>query len=359
VKVLAAFMKFHHRCFVNYRFTNESPTVEMRPQQETTMNTFARAAVALLAAGCMAAGFAQSDYPRQPIRMVVTFPPGGSADAVVRMLVPRLNEKLAQQVIVDNRPGAGGNIGLAIVAKAPADGYTLGVGAAGALSANSSLYAQMPFDVQKDFRPVGMLAAIPFVLVGHPSMEAKNARDLIALAKAQPGKLSIGHGGNGTAMHLSAALFGQMAGARLVEVPYKGSGPAAVDAMGGQVQLAVVDLPAALQQIKAGKLIAYAVTSPKRLPQLPEVPTMSEAGLRGYDSTGWFGVVAPAGTPPAAIARMNAAINDALNDPAIQASMRNLGVEPAPSRPEDFGDYIQSEQVKWAKVIKQGNIRIE
>jgi tripartite-type tricarboxylate transporter receptor subunit TctC len=323
------------------------------------MRKIARAALALLAAGCAAAALAQSDYPRQPVRMVVTFPPGGSADAVVRMLVPRLNEKLGQSVVVDNKPGAGGNIGLSLVAKAPADGYTMGVGAAGALSANASLYPQMPFQVQKDFRPVGMLAAIPFVLVGHPGVQAKTAKDLFALAKAQPGRLSIAHGGNGTAMHLSTALFSQMAGVQLVEVPYKGSGPAAVDAMSGQVQLAMVDLPASLQQIKAGKLVAYAVTSPRRLPQLPDVPTMAEAGLRGYDSTGWFGVVAPAGTPTMAVARMNAAINDALNDPAIQASMRNLGVEPAPGRPEAFDAYIKAETTKWAKVIKQGNIKIE
>jgi len=323
------------------------------------MRNLARAALALLVATCAATAGAQTDYPRQPIRLVVTFPPGGSADAVVRMLVPRLNEKLGQPVIVDNKPGAGGNIGLSLVAKAPADGYTLGVGAAGALSANSSLYAQMPFDVQKDFRPVGMLAGIPFVLVGNPALPAKNAKELIALAKAQPGKLSVAHGGNGTAMHLSTALFAQLAGVKVVEVPYKGSGPAALDALSGQVQLAMVDLPASLQQIKAGKLVAYAVTSPKRLPQLPEVPTFDEAGLSGYDSTGWFGVVAPAGTPPQAIAKVNAALNDALSDPAIQERMRGLGVEPEPGKPEAFGAYIQSETAKWAKVIKQGNIKLD
>lgn len=320
-----------------------------------------RAAAALLLAGLAAAAPAQSpaDYPRQPIRMVVTFPPGGSTDAVVRMLVPRLNEKLGQQVIVDNRPGAGGNIGLSLVAKAPADGYTVGVGAAGALSANSSLYAQMPFDPLKDFRPVTMLAAIPFVVIGHPSVAAKTQKDLIALAKAQPGKLSIGHGGNGTAMHLSAALFAQMADVKLVEVPYKGSGPAALDVLAGNVPLAVVDLPSALQHIKAGKLVAYAVTSPQRLPQLPDVPTASEAGLAGYDSTGWFGVVAPAGTPAPIVARLNAEITAALKDDAIQASMRNLGVEPAPTTPEAFDAYIRSETQKWSKVIRTANIRID
>ena len=325
------------------------------------MRKIARALVALTVAGLAAATVAQTpaDFPKQPIRMVVTFPPGGSTDAVLRMLVPRLNEKLGQQVVVDNRPGAGGNIGLTIVARAPADGYTLGVGAAGALSANSSLYPNMPFDPLKDLKPVTMLAAIPFVLIGHPSVQARTQKELIALVRAQPGKLSIGHGGNGTAMHLSAALFSQMADVKMVEVPYKGSGPAALDVLSGNVPLAVVDLPSALQHIKAGKLVAFAVTSPQRLPQLPDVPTASEAGLSGYDSTGWFGVVAPAGTPQAIINRLNAEITAALNDEQIKTSMRNLGVEPAPSRPEVFDAYIRSETTKWAKVIRQANIKID
>ena len=327
------------------------------------MNKLMRAAIALLAAGMLSAQAqspaAATDFPTKPIRMVVTFPPGGSSDAVVRMLVPRLNEKLGQPVVVDNRPGAGGNIGLTIVAKAPPDGYTLGVGAAGALSANVSLYAQMPFDPIKDLKPVSMLAAIPFVIVGHPSLKARTLKELVAQAKADPGKLAIGHGGNGTAMHLSAALLAQMADIKLVEVPYKGSGPAALDVLGGQLPLAVVDLPSALQQIKAGKLIAFAVTSPQRLPTLPDVPTASEAGLPGYDSTGWFGVVAPAGTPPAIVARLNTEITAALTDPQVQAAMRNLGVEPAPETSAAFDAYIRSETAKWAKVIRQANIKLD
>ncbi|HUR89809.1 MAG TPA: tripartite tricarboxylate transporter substrate binding protein [Ramlibacter sp.] len=317
---------------------------------------FSFAAASLTAS---AQGAAPADFPKQPIRMVVTFPPGGSADAIVRMIVPRLNAKLGQPVVVDNRPGAGGNIGLTVVAEAPADGYTLGVGAAGALSANVSLYEKMPFDPAKDFKPVSMLAAIPFVIVGHPSLQARTQKELIALAHAQPGKLSMGHGGNGTAMHLSAALFNQMADAKIVEVPYKGSGPAALDVLAGNVPLAVVDLPSSLQQIKAGKLVAYAVTSPQRLAQLPDVPTVSEAGLGGYDSTGWFGVVAPAGTPDAVVKKLNAEIVGALNDEATKANMRNLGVEPAPTTPEQFEAYIRSETQKWAKVIRQANIKID
>ncbi|WP_447740607.1 Bug family tripartite tricarboxylate transporter substrate binding protein [Variovorax boronicumulans] len=312
-----------------------------------------------LVAGTALAQAPAGDFPIKPIRMVVTFPPGGSADGVVRMLVPRLNEKLGQQVVVDNRPGAGGNVGLTLVAKAPGDGYTLGVGAAGALAANVSLYPQMPFDPQKDLKPVGMLAAIPFVLVGHPSVAAKTQRELVALAKAKPGTLSIGHGGNGTAMHLSAALFNQMAGTRLVEVPYRGSGPAALDVLGGQIPLAVVDLPSSLQQIRAGKLIAFAVTSPQRLPMLPEVPTVAEVGLPGYDSTGWFGVVAPAGTPAPVVARLNAELNAALGDEQVKTAMRALGVEPAPGSVESFDSYIRAETKKWAQVIQDAHIKLD
>ena len=318
------------------------------------------AALAVLSLGLGAPAQAQkTDYPNKPVRVVVTFPPGGSADAMVRLLAPRLTDRLGQQVVVDNRPGAGGNIGLTAVAKAPADGYLIGVGAAGALSANASLYAQMPFDTARDFKPVTMLAAIPFVIVGHPSLAARTLPQVIALAKSQPGKLSMAHGGNGTAMHLSTALLAQMADVKLVEVPYRGSGPAALDVLAGQVPLGLVDLPAALQQIKAGKLIAFAVTSPQRLPMLPDVPTVAEAGLPGYDSTGWFGVVAPAGTPAPVIARLNVEITAALNDEGIKASMRALGVEPAPSTVEAFDAYIKSETQKWAKVIKTAGIKLD
>ena len=324
-----------------------------------TRRTLATAALATFATLAAPLAHAQADFPNKPIRIVVTFPPGGSADGVVRMLTPRLTEKLGQQVVVDNRPGAGGNIGLAVVAKAPADGYTLGVGAAGALAANSSLYPNMPFDPVKDFKPVTLLAAIPFVIVGHPSLAPRNQRDLLALARTQPGKLSLAHGGNGTAMHLSAQLFAQMADVKFSEVPYKGSGPAALDALGGQVNLAVVDLPAALQHIRAGKLVAYAVTSPQRLPQLPDVPTVSEAGLAGYDATGWFGVVAPAGTPPAVITRLNAEITAALNDETIRTTMRAQGVEPAPGTADSFEAYIRTETAKWGKVIRTANIKLD
>lgn len=322
-----------------------------------------RALAAMTAAGVSAAGLARAqapgEYPTKPIRVVVTFPPGGSADAVFRLLVPRLNDKLGQPVIVDNRPGAGGNVGMSLVAKAANDGYTLGLGAAGALSANVSLYEHMPFDTARDLKPVAMVAGIPFVLVGHPSMEPRTLKALIERARSAPGKLSIAHGGNGTAMHLSAALFTQMAGIKLVEVAYRGSGPAAMDTLGGQVPLAIVDLPSSLQQIQAGKLIAYAVTGTQRLPTLPDVPTMAEAGLAGYDSTGWFGIVAPAGTPDAIVARLNAEINGALKDDATRATMATMGVEAAPGTSAQFASYIASETTKWAGVIRTARIKLD
>ena len=299
-----------------------------------------------------------NDYPNKPIKVVVTFPPGGSSDAILRMLSPRLNEKLGQQLVIENRPGAGGNIGLNVVAKANADGYLIGVGAAGGLTANPSLYPQMPFDVNKELTPITLLASIPFVIVAHPSVPVETLPQLIALAKAQPERISIGHGGNGTAMHLSTALFTQMADIKMIEVAYRGSGPAAMDALSGQVQVAITDLPAALPHIKAGKLKALAVTSPKRLANLPEVPTVSEAGLSGYDSTGWFGLVAPAATPRPIVQRLHAEFTAALNDEAIKAQMRASGMEPIPSSIEAFESYLRSETQKWARVIKQANIKL-
>ena len=314
---------------------------------------------ALLGTFSSAAAWAQTgDYPAKPIKIVVTFPPGGSSDAIVRILSTRLNEKLGQPLVIDNRPGAGGNIGLSAVAKSAPDGYVLGVGAAGGLTANVSLYPQMPFDVAKDFMPITMLAAIPFVLVGHPSVPADNIQQLIAYAKSQAGKVSIGHGGNGTAMHLSTALFTQMADLKLIEVPYRGSGPAAMDTLSGQIQLSITDLAAALPHIKAGKLKAFAVTSPKRLSNLPDVPTLAESGLTGYDSTGWFGLVAPAGTPASIIQRLNAEFTAALNDEGIKSQMRQNGMEPVPTTTEGLDAYIKSETQKWGRVIRQANIKL-
>jgi tripartite-type tricarboxylate transporter receptor subunit TctC len=318
--------------------------------------------ICLLALGLPNSSQAQStasDYPSKPIRIVVPFPPGGSSDAVMRLLVPRLSERLGQSIIIENRPGAGGNIGLAIVAKAPADGYTLGLGAAGGLAANVSLYPQLPYDPVKDFKGITMLAGIPFVLVAHPSSSAKTMQALIAQAKANPGKIAIGHGGNGTAMHLSSQLFAQMANLQVIDVSYKGSGPAAIDVLGGQIPYAMVDLTSALPHVKAGKLIAIGVTSEKRLTMLPDIPTFNESGIPGYESTGWFGVVAPQGTGNTQIAKLHAELTAALNDLELRKNMLNMGVEPSPTKPEEFEQIIKSEIVKWSRVIKAAGTKLE
>lgn len=301
----------------------------------------------------------ERSYPAKPIRLIVTFPPGGSADLTARALAAKMSERLEQQVLIDNRPGAGGNIGLDIVAKAPPDGYTVGLGAAGALAVNISLYPRMPFDPVKDFAPVGMVAMIPFVLVAHPSLAAANLAELLAMAKARPGSLSLAHGGNGTAMHLSAELLKQMAGVDVALIPYKGSGPAANDAMGGQVPLAIADIPASIAFIKSGRLRALGVTSAKRSAALPEVPTFAEAGVAGYESIGWFGVVAPAGTPAAVINRLNAELQSALNDPETRRRIIASGAEPMSGTPAEFRSMIESEIVKWAKVIRVSGARID
>jgi tripartite-type tricarboxylate transporter receptor subunit TctC len=307
----------------------------------------------------VAQGTAPAAWPTKPIRMIVTFPPGGSSDATVRIVAPKLGERLGQQIVIDNRPGAGGNIGLAALAKAEPDGYTFGVGAAGGLAANAALYAKMPFDAQRDFVPVSLLAHIPFVLVVNASSPIRSVADLLAEARTAPGKVAVGHGGNGTAMHLSVQLLKLLAQVDLTEVAYKGSGPVAIDVIGGQVPAGMLDLPSVLQQIKAGKVRALAVTGKSRLPQLPEVPTLAEAGVRGYESTGWFGVVAPAATPPQIVARLQSELHAVLTDPEVVAGARAAGVELSPTSSAEFGQFIASETVKWADVIKRSGTKLD
>jgi len=302
---------------------------------------------------------AQQNYPTKPIRFIVTFPPGGSSDLIARALVPILADRLGQQVLVENRPGAGGNIGMEFVARAAPDGYTMGLGAAGALAANVSLYPKMPYDPVKDFSPVSNVAFVPFFLIANPSLPANNLQELVALASAKPGELMLGYGGNGTAMHLSGELFKLMAKVQLVNVPYKGSGPAAVDTMGGQLPLAMVDVASAITQIKAGRLKALAVTTSKRISAAPDVPTFAESGLPGYEAVGWFGVVMPAGTPPDIIGRMNAELVAALKRQEIRERVVAAGAEPAPSTPDEFGALIRSEIGKWAEVVKASGAKLD
>jgi len=298
-------------------------------------------------------------WPAKPIRMVVTFPPGGSTDLVARAIAPRMSEKLGQQIIIDNRPGAGGNIGMDLVAKAAPDGYTVGIGAAGALAVNISLYASMPFSPEKDLAPVSMVAMIPFVLVGGPALTAKDLRETLALAKAQPGKISMGHGGNGTAMHLSGELLKMMAGVDITAIPYKGSGPAAADTLGGQLQLAIVDVPSSLANIRAGKLKALAVTTSKRISALPDVPTFVEAGVPEYESTGWFGLVTTAGVPADVISRLQAALVDAFAVPEVRERVIAAGAEPLTNTPQQFAAMIRSETQKWARVVKVSGAKVQ
>ena len=305
-----------------------------------------------------AMALAQS-YPNRPITIIVTFPPGGSADIVARALAPKLEAELGQNIIVDNRPGAGGNIGIGAVAKSAADGYTLGIAAAGVLAVNPHINRNMPFDPQKDLTPITMLAEIPFVLAASQNAPVQSVADIIALAKSDPGKLSIGHGGNGTAMHLTAALFTQKAGIKIPLVAYRGTAPATNDVLGGHIPLAVLDIPASLQLIRDGKLKALGVSAAKRVSFLPEVPTLAEAGVKGYESVGWFGLVGPAGMPMEIVARLNAAFVKGLSDPAIAERLGPLGAAPTPSSPEAFSQFIRSESEKWGKVVAEAGVKAD
>jgi tripartite-type tricarboxylate transporter receptor subunit TctC len=313
----------------------------------------------LLSLPLLAPGLAFA-YPDQPIKIIVTFPPGGSADIVIRALQPLLAEDLRQPIVIENRAGAGGNIGIGAVAQAAPDGYTLGVAAAGVLTVNPHLNrAAMSFDPAKDLAPVTLLAEIPFVLVASQQSSFASVADVVAAARTRPANLSIGHGGNGTAMHLTSALFNQKAGVSIQLVAYRGSAPATVDVLAGHIPLAVLDIPASRQLIRDGKLKALGVSAAKRVVFLPDVPSLSELGLSGFESVGWFGIVAPAATPPDIIRRLNAAFVKALNDPAAIEKIRILGAEPAPSSPEDFAKFIRTESTKWGELIAAIGLKSE
>ena len=311
----------------------------------------------LLAVLFSCTAFAQP-YPAKPIRFIVSFPPGGSSDLIARAIAPFMSNRLGQPVVVENRPGAGGMIGVDAVAKAGPDGYTIGLAAAGALSSNISLYPSMPFHPEKDLAPISTLAMIPFFLIAHPSQPA-TLKEVIAKAKSAPGALSYGHGGNGSTMHLSGELLNMLAGVKIQSVPYKGSGPVSADVLGGQVPLGVVDVPSAISNVKAGKVRALAVTSKQRISAAPDVPTFEEAGVPGYEAIGWFGVVAPKATPRPVIDRLNAEIRAALADPDIRARALAAGTEPFTNTPEEFAAMIREETRKWAEVIKAGGIKLQ
>lgn len=322
------------------------------------MPKFVRVAAAGLAAllSMTALASAQS-YPNRPIKWIVSFPAGGSTDVVARAMVPSLEKRLGQPVVIENRGGAGGNIGTDAVAKSEPDGYTIGFSAAGALTVNPTLLEKMPFNVQKDLIPVTLVGTSPFLLLASAKFDAKTLSDVIAIAKAKPGELSIGYGGNGTAMHLTAALFNQMGGVSTTLVPYRGSGPVTADVVAGHIPLGVTDAPSAMGQIKGGLVKPLAVSSLKRTPSLPDVPTFDELGLKGYESIGWYGVVAPAGTPPDIIAKLNEVFVATLREPDVVARVRSVGSEPSPMKPEQFDAFIKAETAKWAEVIKKAGIK--
>ncbi len=298
-------------------------------------------------------------YPSKPIRLVVPFPPGGPLDLAGRAIGDHLARAWGQPVLVENKPGAGGNIGADLVAKSAPDGYTLVMGALSTHAVNPHLYAKMPYDALKDFAPVTLVAVTPNVLVVNASMQASSVKDLIALAKASPGKLSFASGSNGSAGHLAGELFKTLAGIDIVHVPYKGGAPAMQDLLGGQVQFMFDNLANAMAQIKAGKLKPLAVTTAKRSPLAPELPTMAEAGVAGFDISTWYGIMAPAGTPPDVVRKLNAEIVKFLASDDMREKLKAQGAEPAPMSPEQFDAFIRSEWRKHAKIVKDSGAKVD
>ena len=307
--------------------------------------------------GVASAGAAS--YPDRPIRLVVPFPPGGGSDITARTIAQKLGESLGQTIIADNRGGAGGNIGTDIVAKSVPDGYTLVMALSGPFSINGSLMGKLPFDPLKDFALITLAGATPNLLVAHPALAANSVKELIALAKASPGKLNFASSGLGTPAQLAGELFNTMAGVKLVHVPYKGAAPALTDLLAGQVQMMFSTMPPALPQVKAGKLKAIAVTSAKRSLTTPELPTIAEAGLPGFEATTWYGMAAPAGTPKAIIARLNAEVIKVLHMPDVHERLLAQGTEASGTTPEAFAAFIKVETEKWAKVVKASGARAE
>lgn len=316
-------------------------------------------AVATLGAAIAAApAFAQSGYPAKPIRWIVPWPPGGGADVLSRMLSPRLSEALKQQIVIDNRGGAAGNIGAEMAAKSPPDGYTIVFAYSGTHAINPSIYSRMPFK-ESDFAPIIWLSSVPQVLVVHPSLPVKNVKDLVALAKKRPGQLTYGSSGNGAFNHLTGALFSNTAKIDIVHVPYKGGGPAAVALLSGEITMILGEPASIVGFVKAGKVRALAVTGEKRALGMPELPTMVEAGIPGYSATSWNGMLAPAGVPAPIIKRLNDEFNRIITDAEIRKRMLDNGYEPVGGSPEKFAAHIRAEIAKWAPVVKSAGVRVD
>jgi tripartite-type tricarboxylate transporter receptor subunit TctC len=315
------------------------------------------AAAVLACFSTLASAADSGGYPNKPIRMLVGFAPGGGTDTTARALSTKLSERLGQQVIVDNRPGAAGNIATEIVTRAQPDGYTILMGTIAALSINPTLYGNLPFDPLKDLLPVTRAVDSTNVLVVHPTVQAKTVKDLIALAKTK--SLNGGSSGVGGAGHLALELFNVLAGTKIVHVPYKGGGPAMVDLLGGQIHVIFATAASAVPHIKSGKINALAVTTANRSKLMPELPTVAEAGLRGFEANNWYGIVVPAKTPRPIINRLNSDFVAVLNMPDVKDILFKQGLDAAPSTPEAFGAYIKSETAKWAKVIKASGAKAQ
>jgi tripartite-type tricarboxylate transporter receptor subunit TctC len=308
----------------------------------------------------LAASSAFADaFPSKPIRSVVPFPAGGTTDNLGRLLATRLSEKLGQSVVVDNRGGAGGNIGADLVAKAPADGYTLLFGTVGTSSINPSLYKKLPFDPQKDFTPVAPFASVPNILVVNPKVPVKTVPELIAYSKSKPETLNMGSAGSGTTNHLTGEMFKSMTGASMTHVPYKGSGPAMADLLGNQIQLMFDNLPGSLPHVKSGALRALAVTGASRSPALPDVPTMAEAGVTGYVADVWFGVIAPKNLPPEILSKLSTEITQISREKATIDKLSGQGATPLSSSPAEFAQRIQSDTEKWAKIVRSSGASVD
>ena len=298
-------------------------------------------------------------YPSKPIRLIIPFPPGGSTDILGRSLAQKLSEAWGQQVLVDNRGGAGGTIGADLAAKAPADGYTLLMGHIGTLAVNVSLYPKLSYDPVRDFAPVSLVALVPNVLVVHPALPVKNVTELIAYAKANPGKLNYSSGGNGSAAHLAVEYFKLQTKTEIVHVPYKGTGPSVTDLIAGQVSMTMTGAPAVMPHVQSGRLRALGVSSPQRIPALAQIPTVAESGVPGFDATQWYGVVAPVGTPKDIVARLNAEIRKIMQSKEMLERLNTEGAISAAGTPEQFDAYIKSEIARWGAVVKAAGMKAD
>jgi tripartite-type tricarboxylate transporter receptor subunit TctC len=324
--------------------------------QQIGQKLFIGAVLGLLAAATAIGGANAQDYPTRPITIVVSTAPGGGNDIMARVIGERMSRTLGQQIVVENRPGAGGTIATRQIAMSPPDGYTLGLGNTGTLAQGPAYYPNAGYDPRKDFAPVGMIANAPLSVVVHASSPVNSIRELIALAKKEPGKLTYGSGGAGTPNHLTGVMFSNAAGVSIVHVPFRGSAPAVAALVGQHIQIMFSSLPPVIGNIKNGVLRPLAMTSAKRSPVLPDLPTVAEAGLPGFEAAQRYGLVAPAGTPPAIVAKLSAALREALTSGDVKARIADEGAEPIPGTPEDYAKDIDSEATKWAEVVRQANV---